>query len=87
NNHIELDRGIQDVIILAASNGAAQAGRTRFQVPAGPIEFCFINCCRLPVPNLQSLRSWASSMLSPLACITVFMFPSMLTLVALFSSF
>ncbi|KAJ9581962.1 hypothetical protein L9F63_003715, partial [Diploptera punctata] len=31
-------------------------------------------CCRLPVPNLQSLRSWASSMLSPLACITVFMF-------------
>ncbi|KAJ9577243.1 hypothetical protein L9F63_006217, partial [Diploptera punctata] len=25
-------------------------------------------CCRLPVPNLQNLRSWASSMLSALAC-------------------
>ncbi|KAJ9591253.1 hypothetical protein L9F63_002218, partial [Diploptera punctata] len=31
-------------------------------------------CWRLPVPNLQSLRSWASSMLSPLASINVFMF-------------
>ncbi|KAJ9584358.1 hypothetical protein L9F63_021317, partial [Diploptera punctata] len=39
-------------------------------------------CCRLPVPNLQSLRSWASSMLSPLACITVFMFSFHVNLVA-----
>ncbi|KAJ9583987.1 hypothetical protein L9F63_021657, partial [Diploptera punctata] len=38
----------------------------------------FYRCCRLPVPKLQILRSWASSMLSSL---------SVLTVVSLFSSF
>ncbi|KAJ9594693.1 hypothetical protein L9F63_014027, partial [Diploptera punctata] len=33
-----------------------------------------VSAARLPVPNLQSLRSCASSMLSPLACITILMF-------------
>ncbi|KAJ9575784.1 hypothetical protein L9F63_007325, partial [Diploptera punctata] len=37
------------------------------------ITHVLVSCCRLPVPNIQSLQSWASSMLSSLSCITIFM--------------
>ncbi|KAJ9581378.1 hypothetical protein L9F63_023454, partial [Diploptera punctata] len=55
-------------------NGFLEAFNLNFQKRLNlSLSSGFCSCCRLPVPNLQSLRSWASSMLSPLACISVFM--------------